>query len=266
MTTTKTDMQAVLDAGTALAEVKVFDGSPFVIVPEGHEIKDLSKGLLKPARKSGCAKLADAASFIDYVSAERTDHTRLYGTVNPPQVQAVFNDHGGDAGWRDYRALYSFPLSVEWQTWKGADGKKMTQEEFAYFIEANTPDMVSPPAADMLEISQTLQAKKKVNFASGLRLDNGQNQLTYEEEVSGSAGAKGHLKIPELFTIGIPVFEGGERYGVEARLRYRIQEGGKLSMWFELVRPHKIIEDAVNQTLAAIEAGLDTKILRGTPA
>lgn len=84
----------------------------------------------------------------------------------------------------------------------------MQQAEFAEFIERNLPDIVEPVGADMLEISRSLQAKKKVSFASGIRLANGQTELTYEEDIQGTA-AKGKLQIPEIFKIGIKVIEGG---------------------------------------------------------
>lgn len=116
----------------------------------------------------------------------------------------------------------------------------------------------------MLEISRSLEAKKKVNFASGLRLSNGQNELTYDEQISGTA-AKGKLNVPELFTIGIPVLEGGIKYAVEARLRYRIADGGRLTMWFELVRPHKIVEDAVLAVWKEIEDKTGLMIFNGKP-
>lgn len=72
------------------------------------------------------------------------------------------------------------------------------------------------------------------------------------------------MQIPEVFKIGIPVLEGGPRYSVQARLRYRI-DGGALVMWFDLLRPHKIIEDAVLAVWKDIEAGTGTAILNGDP-
>lgn len=87
----------------------------------------------------------------------------------------------------------------------------MNQADFARFIEDNAPDIASPPAADMIEISRSLEAKKKVNFASAIRLDNGKTEFTYEEDIEGTA-AKGRLQVPQVFTIGIPVPEGGPKW------------------------------------------------------
>lgn len=258
------DVSAALDAGALLAEVSEIDGSRFVVVPENSKTIDLSEYLLEPTRKKGAVSLLDAESFIGYVNEEKTDHTRIYGNLSKRTFVAVFNDHGAAAGWRDYKALYSCPTSTEWDTWTRQNGAKMNQEQFAQFIEDNLPDVAQPPAAEMLEISRTLEAKKKVNFASGIRLSNGQNELTYEEEIKGTAG-KGKFTVPEEFTIGIPVLEGGERYAVKCRLRYRISDSGGLLMWYDLLRPQKILEDAVLEVWTKITENTSVNVYHGSP-
>lgn len=259
------DTQAALDAGANLGAARDLSGHPFVVIPAGSTIQDLEEYLGTPTRKRGTVVLNDVQSFIAYVLAEKGAATRLYGQYTPPGFVAVFNDHSEAApAWKDYRASYACPLSTEWKTWTTQSGRQMSQADFAAFIENNLPDIAQPPAADMLEISRSLEAKKKVNFASGIRLSNGQNELTYEEQVSGTA-AKGKLQVPEEFTIGIPVLEGGIKYAVTARLRYRIADGGALSMWFELVRPHKILEDAVFAVWSEIEQKTELKVFNGKP-
>lgn len=262
------DTAAALNAGMQLADTRTVNGHPFAILPPDCSVHDLESKLPAPLRKTGAVTLNDMGSFIAYVLAEKIAATRLYGSFTNPGFLAVFNDHHSvteqSPGWRDYRASYDCPLSVEWKTWTTGSGKQMTQEQFAQFIEDNLPDIANPPAADMLEISRSLEAKKKVNFASGIRLANGQNELTYEEQISGTA-AKGKLSVPEMFTIGIPVLEGGIKYAVESRLRYRIADAGKLTMWFELVRPHKIVEDAALAVWQEIEQKTGLTVFNGKP-
>jgi uncharacterized protein YfdQ (DUF2303 family) len=257
--------QSALDAGMNLAAAKEVQGHPFVVTPAGAVLQDVESYLPAPLRKRGTVVLNDVKSFTEYVTAERTADTRLYGLFKEPGFTAVFNDHSTTgAAWKDYRATYACPLSTEWKTWVAQSGKPMNQADFAAFIENNLPDIAVPPAADMLEISRSLEAKKKVNFASGIRLSNGQNELTYEEQISGTA-AKGKLTVPEEFTIGVPVLEGGTKYAVTARLRYRIGDGGALAIWYELVRPHKILEDAVLAVWGDIEQKTGFTVFNGKP-
>ena len=63
----------------------------------------------------------------------------------------------------------------------------------------------------------------------------------------------------------MPVFENGQKYRVDVRFRYRIGQGGDLTMWLELVRPHKVIEDAVKQLREHIGKETGLQVLNGTP-
>jgi uncharacterized protein YfdQ (DUF2303 family) len=212
----------------------------------------------------------DAASFIDYFKLHQMA-SRIYGTVEPPKFIAVLNDDRKDEpGWGDHRAVYNCPLSKEWKEWKQFAGSPRDQIAFSEFIETHVPDIISskedePSGAMMLEVATSFKAQKKVNFASGQRLDNGQVDFVFQEEIQGSAGAKGHIKVPERFFIGVPVFEGGAPYRIEAKLRYRLKDGA-LSMWFDLVRDHKVQEAAFMDIWKEIADGTSTTIWRGTPA
>jgi uncharacterized protein YfdQ (DUF2303 family) len=246
MTSDTQDLKLATELGAALSEVRHVESTPFLLVPNDMKVQSLENLMAAPLRKKGTRQFKDSASFIHYVNKHKDGTTSLTYSIDPPKFLATINDHGeNEPGWRDHTALYDCPLSKEWRTWTGQDGDGMSQTNFAKFIEDNLPDVATPPAADMLEISRTLEAKKAVNFKSGIRLSDGKNEFTYEEDIKGTA-ANGRLSIPEEFTIGIPVLEGGPRYAVQARLRYRIQDA-KLVMWFDLVRPHKILEDAINE-------------------
>lgn len=240
-------------------------GVPAVIVPDDFRVELLESTLAAPVRKRGTTVLNDAESFIAVVNDQKGESTRLFSTINPPTFTAVFNHHAEDSGWGDHRAAYNTPLSPEWKAWTDVDGKQKSQVEIAQFIENNLVDVVEPDGATLLEICRTLEAKKKVNFSSSIRLSDGSHQFTFDEEVQGSA-QKGTLSVPEQFAIGVPVFENGERWRVDVRLRYRISENGKLTMWLELIRPHKVIEQAVTELRGRIAEQTSLPILNGSPS
>lgn len=261
-------------------DVRHVHGTPVLVLPEGFKVADLANFLPAPARKRGTAVLNDAESFVAVVIDQKTAETRLFSTINPPTFTAVFNHNATEAGWGDHKAQYNAPLAPEWLAWTGMDNKKVGQVELAQFIENNLVDVVfidkaaegapvgevgSPDGATLLEVCRTLEAKKKVDFKSAIRLGDGSTQFTYDEDVQGSA-RQGQLAVPEQFSLGIPVFENGDKYRADVRLRYRIQDGGNLVMWLELIRPHKIIEDAVNQLRFDIATQTDLPILNGSPS
>lgn len=237
---------------------------PYIVTTDddGEEnIRSLEHLLSHPTRKTGERHFADAASFASYFKTHKTAQTELFGTLEKGKFLAVFDGDSKDlAGWAEHTAAYACPKSREWNIWLRANKESMRQEQFAQFIEDNLPDIIEPTGADMLEISRSLEAKKKVNFKSGIRLSNGELELAYEETIEGTS-AKGKLKIPESFFIAIPVLTGGEPYRLEARLRYRISDGAQLTMWYDLVRPHKSFEDAVQAAWLQIQNDTGVEIL-----
>lgn len=271
----QTEAAAVDTIAASKQETRQVGDTPVVLLPRGYSVADLSSKLPAPTRKRGTTTLNDAESFIAVVKDQSDDNTRLFSTINPPTFTAVFNHHAAAAGWGDHRAKYDAPLSPEWKAWTGIDAKKLNQLDMAQFLETNMVDVVyiatapgepgSPDGATLLEICRTLEATKKVNFKSSVRLPNGSAEFTYDEEVNGTA-VKGTMTIPEQFSIGVPVFENGEKYRQDVRFRYRIQDGGQLVIWLELIRPHKVIEDAVKQLRAHIAEETGLQVLNGEPS
>ena len=60
------------------------------------------------------------------------------------------------------------------------------------------------------------------------------------------------------------MFENGDKWRVDVRLRFRINDG-QLRIWFELVRPHKVVEVAVKEQREAIAKGTELQVLNGSP-
>jgi uncharacterized protein YfdQ (DUF2303 family) len=238
--------------------------TPIALVPHGVTLQGLEEHLPAPIRIRQRLTVLDADTFISYINRFATAASAVF--CNGPEgrtFSAVIDYHQPDApAWREHSATYRCPITVEWGRWKEQDRKRMDQAAFAEFIEENVKDIVqpreqpaAPNAADMLEISRTLEAKKNISFRQGTRLDNGQVQLTYNEQIDGRAGETGQLSIPEQFFIGVKPFLGGDAFCIPARFRYRIQEG-RLTMWYELVRPDKVLEEAYNAVRTKIQGAI----------
>lgn len=244
---------------------------PAVMVPEGFKLEtfpDLRRYL---PRVEQTIELDTPDAWLAYwhrfavptCSTAFFDHkaARLVGYVD--YHQCVNDDLPEAAQWARHQVIYQCPITPEWQKWRHNTGIMMKQAEFARFIEDGIPDITEPTGADMLEIVASLQVHNKVNFRQALRLDNGETQFTYEENIEGKAGAKGQLKIPQTIHLGLRLFEGGPGYALEARFRYSIKEG-QLSMWYDLIRPERVHDVAVGEVYDQIAAELKVgHLLRG---
>jgi len=247
-------------------------GVPFVVVPEGCKVESLA-GLIfneyaeRPVRKTGTITVLDAPSFCEYFTHFSDSFSRVFADETKAKVLAVLDYHGaGDNAprWGKHRLDWTLRKSPEWIRWTAVSGEKMSQVEFAEFLEDNAVDVVDPNAATMLEVARTLTAKAEVDFASAIRTANGGITLRYSEQVKGTYGS-GDIEVPEQFSIAVPVFVGGDRARLVARLRYRIA-GGKLTFWFDLLRADAAERAAFQGVRQYIADELKVVIINGVPA
>lgn len=257
--------RAFVDALHSHGEPREIKGAiPYVLVPTDAEIKDLEHLLPKPLRARAAIVAHDVSTLIAYVNRFKRGDTVLFADPQAFTVVGIIDYHGKDApAFREHRVTFTAPRSLEWQAWRGHSGKRMSQADFAQFIEDHVMDITDPKGAQVLEVARSLQAKRSVEFASAIKLQDGSQQFTYNETTNGTS-SKGNLKIPDRFKLGIPVFFGGDAYDVTALLRYRIDEG-KLSLWYDLYRAEYVEQDAFKGTIDAAAKGTSIEMWMGKP-
>jgi uncharacterized protein YfdQ (DUF2303 family) len=268
----KGDVESALAAGTAIAGPqspfadRAAEGTAsYAVVPKGYELKSLEEFLPRPLRVRQDIALQDTDSFIAYVNDFKTaDVTRIFFNSEAEEFTAVldYHDNSDEASWCGHKADYKPRRSVEFTTWMGMNRKAMPQVDFARFLEENMPDIKEPPSADLLQVALTFEAKRSVDFSSGLRLASGQIQFQYDETIRGTA-QKGTIEVPEQFVLGVAIHVNGPAYRIPVRLRWRLQEA-KLQFWYEIVRPHKFIEDALREILLRVATDTGIVVLAGT--
>jgi uncharacterized protein YfdQ (DUF2303 family) len=226
-----------------------------------------------PERKTGTVALDDADSFLAYWKSHQ-EGGHIYARMLPAvEFTAVLNDHQSTApGYRDHRAVFKVSHSPEWNVWTEHNGRGKPfndNEALALFLQDNLPDIAKPEPAKMLQIATNFRVKQDIVFNAVQRLQDGNMDIGYTNTVDASAGSDkgGKLTIPETFTIKIPVFAGlgASLYDIEARFRYRMQDR-KAILWYELVRPHKVVELAFSDLVKQITKSAGTPILFGAPS
>lgn len=241
-------------------------GTAYAIVPDGSRLEYLEKPVFPP-RRAGTVKLNDDASFLEYWKRQADEASYIYGSLQPAQFVAVLNEHTADQpDWRDHRAVLTLTHSKEWEVWTHRNRQPFDgNEAFATWLEDNLIDIIEPDPAKFMDIALNFKVSQGQNFAKAVNLDNGMIDLTYANTVEASAGA-GKVSIPGTFKIRIPVWSGldATHYEVTARFRFNLS-GGILKIRYELIRPHKVVEQAFKDCLVKIETEAKTKVLFGTP-
>lgn len=181
------------------------------------------------------------------------------------RIQVLGHPEGASskAAWRQHRAVYTCPRSPEWKAWSEQDGRPLAQEAFADFIEARLEDLKAgegyPKPLDVLQMARHLVMHQKGTFKRKIDPTNGNGILI--NKVENDAGS---TVIPRAFQLAIPVFEGGTRYLIEARVRFAIAEGRPVFS-YTLHRRKEIERDAFNKVRSKFQAATAVVVLAGTP-
>lgn len=238
-----------------------------------------------PARKKGIAKLATLQSFIDLTNRHKDEHSVIFAQAEwpTPSLTAIlnYNQYGesGAARFGDHRFVYPFPLTDEFKAWAGKDAGKMSQGEFAAFIEERVFELADATEEEkqtfepllrtqfaspsrMMELSRGLQVNVESVAKSGVTLQSGEGEIQFAEEHRDARGEK--LIVPGLFMIALPAFIGGDPVRIPVRLRYRVS-GGAISWFYQMYRWKEFLRERVVADLerAVDETNLDA--FEGSP-
>lgn len=250
--------------------MKLSNGREVVVIPAGIKIESTKKYndeyLTAPERRKGIAKVGDIESFIAHVNRFKDVDSALFANNSPqnPGLTAVLDYHKqtaiGEPRFGEHRTHYSFPLSKEWKTWTESDGAKLSQGDFAAFIEDNILDcsideggseritalksllggsFASPQK--LVELSRGLTVNETSKVRGVTNLSTGETSIVYETEHQDTQGAP--IQVPNMFLITIPVFEGGDRYRIAVRLRYR--KSSSITWFYELSQVEEVFNDAI---------------------
>lgn len=269
----KEAIDALLEQGRANGIVQTVTGGniPFAVVPNGYSVKALTDLIYNehtatPERIKQKVGVLDTESFTEYYDLFSDLNSRVFADESKLLVTAILDYHGAKEGaprWGQHQVALTLRQSEEWKRWVGSNNRKFEQVEFAEFLEQNSIDISKPTPAAMMETATDLQAKTDVEFGAGIRQSDGTVKFKYSEQVKATIGG-GSLAVPDNFVITIPAFIGGERFDIQALLRFRTNSG-KLIFWYTLVRPEEVIRKAFMDARNKIATKLGVVILNGTP-
>jgi len=281
--TRRSDAETLLRFGSAVgvprspitSDLEAFiepeNGTPYLVAPNDYYVHSLEHLLPAPTRKHGTVSMTTAESFIEYTKKHGSlDECVIYARIISEEsrcfLEAVINDNAADeAKWRDHRCTFAPVLSVEWRRWIEKDRKTMSQAEFATWLEDNLGDIANvegmPTGAQILTMALAFEATADKKLKSRINLQSGGVRFEYVEDEDKDTRTS--MEVFQRFTLGMPVFDGSsDAYPVEARLKYR-DNSGKVSFWYELIRPDRAFKTAVQSNLEQIKTATGFMILHG---
>jgi uncharacterized protein YfdQ (DUF2303 family) len=275
----ETDLKKIIAAaiaGTGGPRSPVFSHDdqeiPYAVIPDGYNLESLERFFPAPKRKTGHVTLNDMESFVSYSKRHGSlASCVIYGAADfelqTASLVAILNDHAeDDPAWRDHKATYIPIQTVEWKRWKKSNAQAMTQEGFAQFLEENLGDIAAtedmPTGTDILNMALEFEATSDKRFKSRLNLQGGGVNLLFVDQ--DNPDTEQRMKFYERFSLGLRVFLNGQPYRLDARLKYR-QNNGKLQFWYELIRPDRVFQDAVQTEFNAIKEKTGFPLLFGSP-
>jgi hypothetical protein len=212
-----------------------------------------------PENPSGTLTLLTPESFSRAITDHRDDRTKVFADNEKSDVVAVFDflQTGGRdlksdvenraTGWGQLRAVIGFAESRKLKEWKKTL-EWMNQTDFANFLEDHLEDVLTPSGQDLLSIATDLEASSQGSFKGKMNLQNGSTKLCYQDDVETT------VEVPRLLTLGIPLFEHGDKYKLGARLRFVISGG---SVKFKLLFTN--LQDAKDQEFERIVQEIEEK-------
>jgi uncharacterized protein YfdQ (DUF2303 family) len=139
----------------------------------------------------------------------------------------------------------------------------MSQEAFADFIDEHFPDLIGeegfPQPMAILEMARNLTINTRGTFTKQLHPTTGDINLVCRQETESTSTV-----VPRAFLLAIPVFIGGERWRVEARVKVRVNEG-RAHIGYELHRADEIRRGAFEQVRDAARAQTSLPVFAGSP-
>lgn len=247
----KTETQAGFDLSAAgKPSTGLLATGAFVALPEGFMVHDLEDFQARPNRVSEAVTVREVASLAEYLTRFADANTVTFADWAAGKIKAVLDYHGpkGAASHASHSCTFAAQRSAAWAAWKNANDQQKSQVGFGRFLEERAPDVVKPDSATIVETCMSLDAIKKVSFRSAVRLSDGFRQLQYVEDNE----TKGGIRVPEVITILVPVYEGMEPDRIDVRLRYRMDEG-KLTMWVTIDNLADIEKAAFERCIDALQ-------------
>lgn len=266
--TAQTEAQTIFEKGRQTAVVReTIGGIDHVLVPGDCRLESMERLMPAPQRIVASPEFHDVDGFSEYVDEFRQEGSRIFVDANDLRLSTVFDCHApGKPAWGDHSSSLVFSYANEWKKFKSYDGRKMTNTDFAEFIEDHVAyirnDKLS--GADILTMAQNMKVQFKGVLEVESTLHAGLRNLTIRDDHTLKA-QKGDklIAFPEKLKLALRVFRGDTAFSIEVFVRYRAEKEG-LVFWIKIPDAEAIQEAAFDAAVGRVREKTGLPVLMGT--
>lgn len=248
----KNVVETVLENMPEVIDVDDGNGRPYSIIPASMQVIGTEKYLERPRSIEQIVSFSDVTGFQDYIHEFKVSETILF--ASDKRIEAIFEYHGAEKpSWCRHRARYNLSNSPEWIQWKESRKRKMSQTDFATFLESLLPTIESPAAADVLSVVRAIRATVTSKVISLVSDDGINASLEFKRDVEVK-GAGLHVELPKELTIIVSPFFGIElNYKLKVRLGYELKESERTLLFsYDILNFERASKDAFDELVKMI--------------
>lgn len=255
-----TDIGAIARLATLAENARtVFDGGAgkLVILHTGERLERAPD----PSTLIETTEAQDVDTFVALTNRFKRPESTLFYNRRSREITTIIDYHAKFAGQaaaspglKQHRIRLNPQKTPEWEAWHAIHKKPLTQAQFAEFLEERSGEVARPSAAEMLELARSFESVSNSEFASGVRLDNGDTQLTFKANTSATMrnAEGGRVDVPSEFEVSVRPWFGADPLSLHALFRYRVRDGSvRFSVVF-IPDPEEALSAAVEDVAKAI--------------
>lgn len=234
------------------------EGTPVAVLPTGwkHEVlAQLRETRLvqKAPFIAASVNVLDHASFLAYIA--RFDRVGLTGPLvfadpDANQITCRFDYHNVEGPQHNAHSVTRV-CKQDWRLtqWRGIDKKGISQQALLEFLQDRSVDVANN--GDLLVALRDFRLTIDGSFNAAHNLVNGNVEFGFTKN-----SAQISVQLPELLKLHLPVFEGGQVWPIDARLKYRLLDGGKISFIIELANLREVLDVAFRSEVELVAKDL----------
>ena len=234
-----------------------------VLVPDGMQLVNVSDTLPKyPRFKHENRRLVDVASFIAYFNEQKSPFSRIFAQLSKPPYcfEGIIDYHataGNTPNWCHHRVTLALDTTDQFKHWVDHSGATFSQDEFTEFLKDHRFDITAPDNSQLLELIMHLEATRECRAEGSVRTNRGMT-LSYTEITTAHRGDS-VVEVPDMLTITVPMFQGGEEIAIQADFKFRIRDG-RICFSYRLLNVERSIRAAVSAIRDRIAKETETPV------